>query len=120
MPKEFSEWLGAMVNSIEDASIIDNYVGDSLTPLQVRMSIANLLVPIIMDEDDVADWLAAFSVDLDSKSIGRRSVTELSLRGLIGESNVRAYVETDGSQETVVWLKNLKKDIKYNKLNKHI
>lgn len=118
MALEFSDWVGRMINSIEDASIVDRFAGDALTGLQTRMCIANLLVPYTSTEKSVADWLAAFSVDLNDNEIGKRCVMECSLQQLIGRNNVSAYTQTNGDQETAAWLKDLKKHIKYDTLRK--
>ena len=118
MAKEFSEWVGAMVNSIEDLSIVDRFAGDTMTPLQIRMCIANLLVPYTSTEESVADWIAAFSVDLDDKELGKRCVMECSLKQLIGYNNVQAYTHSHGDIASAAWLKDLKKQIKYDTLKR--
>lgn len=118
MPIEFSEWMGRMINSIEDTSIVDRFAGDTLTPLQTRMCIANLLVPYQSTEKSVADWLTAFSVDLNDNPIGHRCVMECNLKQLIGFINVQAYTHAHGDEASSAWLKSLKKHIKYDTLNR--
>lgn len=118
MPKEFSEWLGAMANSIEDASIVDRFAGDTLNELQTRMCLANMLVPVILNEDDVADWLSAFAVELNDNPIGRRYVTEGKLTHIIGPIYVKQYVDTTGDKDTVEWLIELKRVIKNGTLRR--
>jgi len=115
MPKEFSEWMGSMLNSIEDASTINkNYIGDELTSFQIRMSIADLLVPSIKHEWDVQDWLGVFSVGLDCGSRGNRSVVEQALSTIIGPNNTREYCDSEDGEGTIEWLNKLKTKIKNN------
>ena len=118
MAKEYSEWLGSMANSIEDASIVDRFVGDTMSALQKRMVIADLLVPYADDKEYVDDWVAAFSVAMSCDVIGRRKLTEATLSSLIGQTYTALYCDTRTSRDAVAWLKDLKKQIKYNKLKR--
>lgn len=112
MPKEYSDWIASMAGSIEDGSIIDRHkpeqTNKSLTPLQIRCAIADLLVPNPCDDDLVADWVSVFSIALDCAAIGHRSVTEESLVGLIGRDSVLAYSQADSPSGAVTWLSSLR------------
>lgn len=116
--KEFSEWVGSMINSIEDNSIIDRFAGDTLTPLQTRMCIANLLVPYTTTAKSIADWLAVFSVALDGKPIGKRCIMESNLKQLLGDNNMTTYFNIYEDEESAKWIKEIKKAIKYDTLDR--
>lgn len=116
--RSFQDWVGGMINSIEDNSIIDRFAGDTLTPLQTRMCIANLLVPYTTTQKSIADWLAAFSVDLNDNPLGQRCVMESNLKQLIGATNAHNYLHIHGDEDSAKWLRELKKAIKHDTLRK--
>jgi hypothetical protein len=116
--RPFADWLSAQIGTIEDLSIIDRHPTNELTPLQVRMAIADLLVPYQQSERSAADWLAAFSVDLNDQPIGKRSVMEANLKQLIGTKNVTAYATAHGDELTAQWLRELKRAIKTDTLDR--
>lgn len=116
--KPFHDWVGDMIGTIDDLSIIDRHPTNELTPLQARMAIADLLVPYQQTERSVADWLAAFSVDLNDQPVGKRSVMEANLKQIIGTDNVTAYATSHGDQLTAQWLRELKRNIKSDTLDR--
>lgn len=106
---DFHTWVGRMVNSIEDTSIISK--ADpvyNLTHLQKRALVADLVVPVIHSEDAVEDWLNIFRVTLNVG--GEMSVGMLI--SLIGKEETNKYFETDTEEDAISWLRDIKLKIK--------
>lgn len=117
MPKEYSEWLGQLAGTIEDNSLIDRFIGDSLTDIQKRMLIADMLVPHPQTEKEVDDWTTALCVSMDGY-IGEKKLEDGPLRRVIGDSLTIQYVNTTNDQEALEWLRELRKQIRHNTLRR--
>jgi len=113
MPIEFSTWQARMANSILDTSIIDkdSELINSLSPLQKRMLIADLVVPIVVTENDLASWVAVFCVTIDTQSSFRASIARETLDKIIGKENSISYTKITGSIEAMRWKAELCADI---------
>jgi len=113
MPKEYSTWLGEMAGSIQDNSnwIKPSYDITTITPLQRRMHIADLLVGNIETEDDVNDWVTAFSVAFTYADPGYRKLRQCSLLDIVGEEELRAYNQIHTESQAKAWLNSLKEKI---------
>lgn len=113
MPKEFSTWVSEMSNSIEDASgfIKPSYDITTLTSMQRRMHIADLLVPNIETEDDVDAWLTAFCVALDRTKLSYTVLIDKESWSILGWEEHNAYLETDGDTQSKAWLHKVKQKI---------
>lgn len=113
MPKEFSTWLFGLTNSVEDTSgfIKPSYDITTLTDMQRRMHIADLLVHPIETEKDVRDWVVVFCVTLSDSDKGARKLERGCLSYLTHIDVSREYFSTKGDTQSKAWLNNLKDKI---------
>lgn len=118
MPKEFATWVSELSGTIQDTSawIKPSYDITTITPLQRRMHIADLLVPVVNKEEDVDDWVTSFCVALDQGGAGRRFLTEVSLASLVGKNIYLDYIDTASDSSSKAWLNTLKEKIIKNQL----
>jgi hypothetical protein len=104
---DFHTWVGRMANSIEDTSIVSKASGViPLTRLQKRAYVADLCVPVISNEHQLADWLSIFRVKIVDGNL-----TTGMLSTLIGMAEVGAYNDCDTEDEEIKWLNSLRKKI---------
>ncbi len=116
--RDYYAWLAEATDTLKDTS---NFVKNShntpvLSALQVRVLLADLLVPHTSTEDEVQDWIVAFCTGLDRRNPGNAEVIELPLRTLIPHSLSMDYLATDGDIESLEWLSNVKIKIKSGEL----
>jgi hypothetical protein len=112
MPKEFSTWVSEMAGTIPDLSLVDRFEGDSLTELQKRMLIADLLVPTTTSEVQVDDWVMAFTVSVDFNEKGVRTLTHRMFSSIVGLPESRLYTETQTDEEASQWLNSFKHKVR--------
>jgi hypothetical protein len=118
MPKEFSTWVSELAGTIQDTSgwIKPSYDITTITPLQRRMHIADLLVPVINKATDVSDWVTAFCVSFDEGKAGFRFLTDVSLSSLVGKDVTLEYLDAVGDTSSKAWLNTFKDKIIKNQL----
>lgn len=115
--KSFAEWQSSKANSIEDKSMFIKpcSCGNPIKPintqqqtaLQIRAALASLVVPYLVNEDSVQDWLTIFCVSLDNEPKGSRSVSEQHPRAVIGTALATEYAFTHGDDASVRWVHKL-------------
>lgn len=109
MPKQFHEWVSSMANTIEDAShFVKPLPTAILTPLQIRLNIADLCVPVVTDTNSVLNWLAVFCVTFDNinEQTDRQNLSSVIGRGLADE-----WYSTEDDVADIRWWNNLRQDI---------
>lgn len=113
MPKEFQTWVSEMSNSIEDTSkfIKPSFDLTTMTNLQRRLIIADLLVNNPQNEDEIHDWVTAFCVGLSFDRSGNRELIERPISHILSQAVADAYIDTDGDRETKAWYNKLREVI---------
>lgn len=111
--RDFHSWVGSRAGTIVDTSVIHKKCTCGalapkyeslpvLTPLQQRAAFADLLVPVVNNENTLCDWITALCASIVG-TIGNCKVAELSLRDLIGDRATDEYFHTDGDKESLRW-----------------
>ena len=114
MPKEFGAWVAEMAGTIEDKSTFVSFTSGKdveLTNLQKRVLIADVLVSDVDTEDDVYDWVSAFCVIMSHATRGTKIVTNAYLADIVGREVTRGYMDSEGDEESLEWLRGFKQSI---------
>lgn len=109
---EYSTWLSRQVGKYEDGSIVDNKStlqnknnNSPLTPMQVRVHFADLLVPNIT-EDTYELWVNALSLTISD--FGESHATGLDY--IIGQDKAKDYYSiTD--EYILLWIGEFRQDV---------
>lgn len=115
MPKEFSQWVAEMSNSIEDNSnfIKPTHNTEPLTNLQKRLHIADLLVPNPDTEDAIHDWMRCFCVTLNTYN---NELDDEIFYIVIGKDLSTEYYATETYTAAKAWLNSFRQKVLLGKI----
>lgn len=129
--RPFAEWLSASANSIEDASHFvkkcfcaaakeKTIAPNSLHPmhplypsqLQLRVMLANSVVPFAQSLGTLHDWMTVFMVSLSEEPLGFRVLKKTSLEDLIGKDLAKQYSQVVSSIDLIEFTDKLRAGIR--------
>ena len=112
--KDFHTWVSEQANSIEDKSTFlkGNAVCHTPSPLQIRMQMADLLMPDPSTEIDVHVWVQVFCICLDDD----KDIFSSRLSQIIGGEHSDTYYRTETDQESLWWLKDFKEKVNFGRI----
>lgn len=101
--KSFTAWISDMANSIEDKSTVkqDDTRNNKLTKLQVRMLVADLVVPNPTTYNTVDAWMNVFLVDYDHE---QQHISVLEYKDILSDELYTSYLYAHTDLECIRWL----------------